>query len=411
MRLSIIGSNIEALTTAVVMASLGHDVSWRVDKTELNDLLAHYAFEHQLIALWQLYRHQGGIGIVNAPSQKEDRVYWLFVDGMTDAELDAAPSYAQVTSQIVLSGSAQVGDMEALAQRFDSKAVFFIPFVFLRDGASFSSMLTPSLLLIGEKTTGSVAQLELISPLVKNAQQFATSSIKNTEFSRTSIMAMLASRLSFMNEMSRLADALTVDINVVKNMMGLDGRIGGTYLSPSWGFGGQTLPHALELLQDDFAAASIRTELISAVSSINQDQKELIFRKFWRYFDSFIAGKSVLIWGAGYKAGSGRTLNSAIHPLLSLLWQHDVATWVYDPQAASELESLYGDACQLITNPYEKLTTVDALFILNWPDVSKPDVERLAQHSIPVFDAQNLLSNEEVAQLQGYYAGIGRGQA
>lgn len=410
--LYIYGCNIEALSSAVVMASFGHKVSWHVSKDSLNALLTHVHFEHQLIALWQLYIQQERIHVLSEHvDQQPDQYNWVFVNGLDEPAEQIVQNFTDACT-LILSGSMQQGKLDALAKTAKTERVFYIPFVFLRDGASFSSMLSPSLLLIGEKTLNTYQSLGFISPLIKHAGKVAVSSIKNTEFARSSIMAMLASRLSFMNEMSRLADSLDVDMNVVKHMMGLDSRIGPTYLNPSWGFGGFTLPNELKLLQHSFENQNISTDLVRAITAINEDQKELIFRKFWQYFDSYIQGKKVVVWGAGYKAGSGRTLNSAIHPLLALLWNYDVETYVYDTHAAIELTEYYPEkiqtVCHLVDDAYSKLSEVDAVFIINWPDVAQVDITALANANVPVFDGQNLLTNGQIQQLNNHYVGIGR---
>lgn len=409
--IQIFGNNIEALSSAVVMASLGHDVCLSCEDNELNNLLKQHAFEHQLVALWELYTAQRKIH-VNTQRNPNSGLYWLFLDTLSPSDRDGLLDQLPKDAQVVLSGTCPLGDISKYAHELPQTHVFYIPFVFLKDGASFVSMLNPHVFLVGEKTQNTYQHLSQFAPLIKQAGKFAVSTIKNTEFARSSIMAMLASRLSFMNEMSRLADASSVDMVVVRRMMGLDSRIGNTYLNPSWGFGGHTLPKALELLQEDFKNSGIETSLIHAIASINEDQKELIFRKFWQYFDSYVSGKKVLIWGAGYKAGSGRTLNSAIHPLLNLLWHYDIATYVYDNNARAELSQKYDlDQCQMVDNAHDKLADVDALFIISWPDATPPDISYLSQVDVPVFDAQNLLSNTQIAQLKGFYTGIGRSKS
>ena len=233
--------------------------------------------------------------------------------------------------------------------------------------------------------------------------------IKTVEFARAGIMAMLATRLSFVNEMARLADASGVDMTTVQTVMGLDKRIGKDYLSAGWGFGGQTLPTEVELLDQFFKQNQVQSHLLSTVSQINEDQKELIFRKFWRYFDGFIDGKSVMIWGAGYRTNTGRTTNGAIHPLLKLLWSYGIKTSIYAPNAGFELTQIYGDEplFGLCDDAYD-LAGRDALFILNWSEVVLPTIEQLNQFGLPIFDAKNILNNQLVAQYAGDYHGIGR---
>jgi len=223
-------------------------------------------------------------------------------------------------------------------------------------------------------------------------------------------MSMLATRVSFMNEWSRLADQQGVDILEVANIMGLDTRIGSSYLKAGWGFGGQTLPAEISALQQTLQNTQVEHRLMQAVNIINDDQKELIFRKFWQHFDGAIENKQVSIWGASYKAGSGRTSASAIHPLLRLLWSYNITTHIYALEAQSELASLYPDQplLQFIDSATDKLADSDALFVLSWPSTKRLPISAINEVVVPVFDAQNAFAKTQVAALVGTYQGIGR---
>ena len=149
---------------------------------------------------------------------------------------------------------------------------------------------------------------------------------------------------------------------------------------------------------------------MQAVSLINDDQKELIFRKFWQYFDGAIEHKQVSIWGASYKSGSGRTSEAAIHPLLRLLWSYNITTHVYALEAESELATLYPDQplLKFISTPTQQLIDSDALFILSWPDTKRLPINAINEVVVPVFDAQNAFSKTQIQSLTGDYQGIGR---
>ena len=192
--------------------------------------------------------------------------------------------------------------------------------------------------------------------------------------------------------------------------MGLDEGVGSSYLQAGWGFGGHTLPAELSMLQQSSHEQSLALPLLQSVIHINEDQKELIFRKFWQYFDGFIDNKTVMIWGGSYKAGSGRTAGSAIHPLLALLWSYNIRTLVYSDKAQTELAALYGQQplLQLIDTPYQQIDKAQALFIISWLPEEQLNISLLNQQAIPVFDAQNILTSVQIDSLVGAYMGIGR---
>ncbi|WP_350561930.1 UDP-glucose/GDP-mannose dehydrogenase family protein [Psychrobacter sp. CAL346-MNA-CIBAN-0220] len=427
----LIGHGIEAITSAVVLASLGQTVHLYADSTILEQQLQQCGFEHHLQALWQLYVQQQQIISKPLPESADKLIenyepsehgsstpvalYWLFLDSIksvwtNDSWLTAFNHSRQQAQPIILSGIEQLGQVAALAARLQRAWVYYVPFVFLQDGEAYSSMLTPSLWLLGEKTPDSSQYLTAVQPLMQHARASHHADIATIEFARSSIMAMLATRVSFMNEMSRLADSQQVDIQQVSRIMGLDARVGSSYLQAGWGFGGNTLPIELDKLQQSSQDNSVAMPLLQSVMHINKDQKELIFRKFWQYFDGFIDHKTVMIWGSTYKVGSGRTAGSAIHPLLELLWSYNISTLVYSPKAQVELNILYDQQrlFQLVTDPYAQLVDTQALFIMSWPLEGSLEISRVNNTAQPIFDAQNALTRPQIDALVGDYMGIGR---
>ncbi|WP_372829563.1 UDP-glucose/GDP-mannose dehydrogenase family protein [Psychrobacter maritimus] len=428
----LVGHSIEAITSAVVLASLGHAVHLYADKDILVQQLQQYGFEHHLQALWQMYDQQQQIVSYVLPKSADELIqryevandndekksvalYWLFLESMSsvwleDSWITAFNHSHQQALPLIMSGIKQLGAVAALSKRLQRAWVYYLPFVFLKDGDAYSSMLNPSLWLLGEKTPNSSYHLHMLQPLMQHARATHHADIATIEFARSSIMAMLATRVSFMNEMSRLADSHQVDIQQVSHIMGLDERVGSSYLQAGWGFGGNTLPTELLQLQQSSQAQSLAMPLLQSVIHINEDQKELIFRKFWQYFDGFIDNKTVMIWGGSYKAGSGRTAESAIHPLLALLWSYNIRTLVYSDKAQTELAALYKQQplLQLINNPYQQLNEAQAIFIISWLPENRLDIAKLNEQAMPIFDAQNALSRTQIDGLVGDYMGIGR---
>ena len=401
----LIGCTNESINTAIWLASLNKSVQLLADEGGVAHTLAGYKFDHQMSALWQMYVQTEQITVVKSPNTAA--YVWLFLDAQGVDEY--LPSLFDTTAQVILSGSVAIGDVANLANQFTTDHVCYAPFVFMKDGTGFGSLSSPDLVLIGEKHMGCHQSNALLLNLLARSEQRFIDDIGTIEFARSSIMAMLATRLSFMNEMARLADASGVDIKKVQSILSKDKRIGKDYLSAGWGFGGQTLPSEVALLDKFFQKKQVRSQLLSTVVNINEDQKELIFRKFWRYFDGFIDHKSVMIWGAGYRANTGLTVNSAIHPLLKLLWSYHIKTTIYAPNSGFELSQLYANQplMTLVDDPY-LLSNVDALFVLNWSGAIPPNLDKLNQFSMPIFDAKNVFSDKMIAKLTSDYQGIGR---
>ncbi|MGM8937185.1 UDP-glucose/GDP-mannose dehydrogenase family protein [Psychrobacter glaciei] len=430
----LVGHSIEAITSAVVLASLGQTVHLYADVAMLEQQLQQYSFEHHLQALWQMYEQQQiilskalpdssdtlikgyeSLSHDEADTQSIVALYWLFLDSIkpvwaADSWITAFNHSHQQALPVIMSGIEKLGIVSVLAQNLQRAWVYYVPFVFLQDGDAYSSMLNPALWLLGEKTANSSQHLEVLKPLMQHAHAAHYADIATIEFARSSIMAMLATRVSFMNEMSRLADSQQVDIKQVSRIMGLDERVGSSYLQAGWGFGGNTLPTELAKLQQSSVSHSLEMPLLQSVMHINEDQKELIFRKFWQYFDGFIDNKTVMVWGGSYKSGSGRTAGSAIHPLLALLWSYNIRTLVYSDKAQDELATLYQQQplLQLINTPYQQLNAAQAVFIVSWSPQDQLDIAKLNQQAMPVFDAQNVMTRSQIDSLVGDYLGIGR---
>ncbi|MFA9486773.1 UDP-glucose 6-dehydrogenase [Moraxella haemolytica] len=404
-QIQIIGINHESINTAIFLASHAWQVSILASQQQIDEVLMPYQFDRQLSLLWQFYVTDNKI-IIQA-DLKPTPYYWLFFDEHHDNDclnLDLNPS-----SQVILSGAKPLGFFDDFAERLATNWVYYVPFNFLKDGNNFNAFFHIELLLIGEKLQGSVDHSDVLASLIKNSDKHYFADIKTVELARASIIGMLATRLSFINEMARLADGVGVNIKQIETMMGLDKRIGSHYLKAGWGFGGKTLPNELAHLTQSFHDNGVDTSLLKAVADVNGDQKELIFRKFWQYFNGGIENKQVVIWGAGYRTNTPKTTGSAIHALLKLCWAYDIKTCVYAVNTADELKSLYGDQplFQLLSDPYT-LTTAHALFIINWSENELIDMGRLNNFTLPIFDAKNVFDDEQVLSYKGFYTGVGK---
>lgn len=398
----IIGVSHESINAAIWLASINKSVRVLAEEVAIDEVLSSYKFDHQMSALWHMYRQSGQITFAKSLSQAD--CIWLFVDGVTD---ELIWQLLPLPSPLIISGSKPIGQIAQIASKYTGD-VCYVPFIFLQDGQGFASISSPDLVLIGEKSAECHQKNAILLALLAKAERSYVADITTIEFARSSIMAMLATRLSFINEMARLADVSDVDILKVQQILGLDKRIGKDYLSAGWGFGGYTLPTETTILGQYFAKNQVASPLLNAVTQINDDQKELLFRKFWQYFDGFIDQKTVMIWGAGYRRGTGRTIGSAIHPLLKLLWSYGIKTHIYAPNAGFELGQMYRDE-PLFTlhNDAYALEGVDALFVLNWSDLLPVNLDKITNKQLPIFDGKNLFDEQMIAQLPNYQ-GVGR---
>ena len=412
----IIGNNAKAAAGAMALTHFGLSVTFYALSKSANEHIKRYQFDKTLCNQWQKSLDEGSLSyqvldnfLLTQPSFD---IYWVFLDQLTDCLQEEVLKYMEPqTCDVCLSGIVQIGRIENISKRLNTENVFYIPFVFLNEASVFLATIKPRLLLIGEKAENTAMKNLVCKTFMDSTSNFHLHTLKTIEFTRSCMMNLMASKLSLINELARLADHCSVDMLEVETLLKQDDRLGVGFLKAGWGYGGSTLPKETKILKKHLLGLNLSANIVDEVEYINSDQKELIFRKLWQYFDSHVANKSVMIWGAGYKEGTGRTKGSAIHAVLPLLWGHNAITTIYDPLAKNELSEEYSSDRRLnfANSPYESLEQVDAIIIINWSEEYRPDISVINKSQTPIFDAKNLLSKEEIQQLEGHYTGIGRG--
>jgi UDPglucose 6-dehydrogenase len=195
--------------------------------------------------------------------------------------------------------------------------------------------------------------------------------------------------------------------------MGADSRIGSTYLSPGVGFGGENFSHDILTLSSEVSKSGAKSRLLQQVLDINEQQKEILFRKLWNYYHSDLKNKVVAIWGASFKENTSSIHNSPIHAMLNALWAQGVRVKLHDPQALQEIYQQYGHREDLIlcTDAYDAVQDADVLCVITaWKQYFSPDYKKLQQlmrHPL-ILDGRNIYDPLYV-KAQGFaYGGVGR---
>lgn len=289
--------------------------------------------------------------------------------------------------------------------------------LFSREGTALTDFTKPSLLLVsGEAQGGAVRQvLELMRPFARQAAHVMVVPHTTAELIKMGINAMLATRISFINEMASLAEKLDVDIELVREGLAADPRIGGDYLEPGCGFGGPSFSEDLLSYANTIKEELDTSGLIDAVLAINESQREILFRKVWRFFHGQLSGLNIAIWGAAFKAGTASLENSVVHPLLHALWAQGCQTSVYDPMAGESLREMYGQQklLTIASSAINAIEKADALIVVTaWDEFWNPDFDILKEKMIRpvVFDGRNIYEPEAMAEQGFRYFAIGRGE-
>lgn len=285
----------------------------------------------------------------------------------------------------------------------------------VQQGSSLHSFKQMSQFIVGCDQDEIKPQLEeLLRPLISNPQHYLYMPILAAEFTKLSISGMLATRISYINDLAVVAEKLGIDIQDVRDGMAADPRIGTSYLSPGAGFGGDNFSHDILTLSNVVSTTGVKSRLLDQVWEINEQQKELLFRKLWKHFAGELKGKIVTIWGAAFKENTANIQQSPVHNMLNALWAQGVIVHLHDPQALDEIAAQYGERDDLVLHQdrYEALKGSHALCLLTaWKEYWSLDYNYMRtymQYGL-ILDGRNIYDPQYVQQQGFAYMGVGRG--
>jgi len=287
----------------------------------------------------------------------------------------------------------------------------------LREGRALSDFSRPDCIVVGCDNKNALSKVGgLFYPFNRVKNVIKSVSTREAEFACFAGHAMLATRLSFMNEMASLAERSYVDIEVVRECMGSDPRIGRDYLYPGCGYGGKALADNVSKIALELRERSDDLGLLETVAKINERQKDLIFRKIWKFFKGELKGKTVAVWGASFKPGSASIAGAPATSLIESLVVNLANVKVFDPLASATLIEYFGSSerVQVVESANETLEGADVLAICTeWKSFWSPDFIALKSNLKyqAIFDGRNILDPELVKQHGLRYFGIGRGES
>lgn len=286
---------------------------------------------------------------------------------------------------------------------------------FLKEGAAIADFMRPDRIVIGSEDAQAIELMkELYAPFNRNRDRIIVMDVRSAELTKYAANAMLATKISFMNEVARVAEAVGADIEKVRHGIGSDPRIGYHFIYAGCGYGGSCFPKDVRALTFTADEHGIDLNLIPAVTRVNNAQKSLLFDKMQRYFGESLRDKHIAIWGLAFKPNTDDLREAPSLMLLEALWKLGVTTTVYDPKAMSAMRSLYPSQPYLsyADKAIAACENADALVIAtDWREFNSPDFERLkSQLNAPIiFDGRNLFDPERLNRLGFRYFGVGRG--
>jgi UDPglucose 6-dehydrogenase len=283
---------------------------------------------------------------------------------------------------------------------------------FLKEGAAVEDFLKPERIVIGvdnDKTMETIKRLYM--PFVLNNHPILFMDIASAEITKYAANAMLATRISFINEIANLCDLLGADINYVRKGIGSDSRIGGKFIYPGTGYGGSCFPKDVKAIIKTADDIGYELNVIKAVEKANEYQKNVIFDKMSRFFKSNFKNKRIAIWGLSFKPKTDDIREASAIILIDKLLKAGATVKAYDPAAMQEVKKVLGDRIEYGSDPYDTVEEADAVALMTeWAEFHLPDFERLAEtmKGKVVFDGRNIYDPVELKKLGFLYFGIGR---
>jgi len=288
---------------------------------------------------------------------------------------------------------------------------------FLKEGAAIKDFMKPDRVVIGTDNPRTAELLRtLYDPFNRTRDRAIVMDVRSAELTKYAANAMLATKISFMNELANLAERLGADIEHVRAGIGSDSRIGYQFIYPGCGYGGSCFPKDVQALAASAAAVGYQPELLNAVESVNQRQKRTLFEKINHHFGGQLRGKVIAVWGLAFKPNTDDMREASSRVLMEALWDAGCRVRAYDPVAMQEAGRLYGgrEDLTLCKDASQALSGADALAIVTeWQEFRSPDFDTIkASLNTPViFDGRNLYDPLMLQRLGFSYYGIGRGES
>jgi UDPglucose 6-dehydrogenase len=283
---------------------------------------------------------------------------------------------------------------------------------FLKEGAAVDDFMKPDRVVVGVDSAAAAHVLEeLYAPFVRTGNPLIFMDIPSAEMTKYAANAMLATRISFMNQIAGLCEAVGADVTLVRKGIGSDRRIGPAFLFPGPGYGGSCFPKDVQALVQTGTARGVRLDILEAVEAANARQKQLLFEKLHKHFDGRLSKVEVAVWGLAFKAETDDVRESPALVVVEALLAAGAKVRVHDPAALQTARRHLGARVTYAAHAYDALAGADALAVLTeWREYRNPDfprIKRLLRRPL-IVDGRNLYDPERLAELGFTYDSIGR---
>lgn len=440
MRLTIFGSGYVGLVTGICLADKGHTMTFvDIDDNRINQLNQGCCpiYEPGLEAMLQDNLAAGRLIFTTQAETAINDTDILFIavgtppDENGAADLTYVRDVAQTIGQnlqnptiIVNKSTVPVGTADEVhtiigqqIQKHNRSIHYSVASVpeFLKEGSAVADCLRPERIIIGTDNPSAADKLyELFQVFCDDPQkQIILMQPRSAELTKYAANAMLATKISFMNEISQIAEQTGADIDEIRHGIGSDTRIGYKFINPGCGFGGSCFPKDIQALQHIADQHHYNPLLLKAVSQVNQQQKQILFNKLAFHFNEQLQGKTIAIWGLAFKPNTDDIRQASSRSLVERLWAHGTYVQAYDPQAMASFHAVYGERhdYKLVDTAYQALHQADALVIVTeWCEFKQADLNTIKNtlKDPLIIDGRNIFNPQTVRQYGLTYDSIGR---
>jgi UDPglucose 6-dehydrogenase len=435
MHVAVIGSGYVGLVAGACLAETGNDVTCvdvdadKIARLQRNEIPI---YEPGLEPMVKRNQDEGRLTFTTdlGSAVRSSRVIFIAVgtppgeDGSADLKhvLGVARAVGQHMNEpkiIVTKSTVPVGTAERVRSAVRTETD--IPFSvcsnpeFLKEGAAIEDFMKPDRVVIGiDNDEAKEIMGELYAPFTRQGgNRILFMDIASAEVTKYAANAMLATRISFMNQMALFCELVGADVNNVRLGIGSDQRIGRAFLYPGPGYGGSCFPKDVKALIRTSEDLGLSLDVLKAVEQVNECQKQVVLQKTLRYLGQDLTGKSVGVWGLAFKAETDDMRESPAIPVIEGLLDAGARVQTHDPKATDSARMIFGDRVMYAADPYSAAHGVDALLVMTeWLVYRNPDFERMRKlvRRPLLIDGRNLYDPDRMAALGFEYHGIGRGR-
>lgn len=436
MKITVVGTGYVGLVTGTCFAEVGVDVTCvDIDEKKIENLnkgiLPIYEPGLEEMVLRNTQKKRLHFSTSLEESIKDAEVAFIAVgtppdeDGSADLKYVLAVAagigkYMQKPLVVVTKSTVPVTTAEkvrkALQTELDkrgSKIDFYVASnpEFLKEGAAIEDFMKPDRIVVGtDRQEAEEIMRKLYKPFLLNGHPIIFMDIPSAEMTKYAANAMLATKISFMNDVANLCEIMGADVNMVRKGIGSDGRIGHKFIYPGVGYGGSCFPKDVKALIKTAKEHKYTMRILNAVEEVNELQKEVLFNKVRTHFNNNLKGKTFALWGLSFKPKTDDMREAPSLVIIEKLLKAGASVIAYDPVAMHEAQRMIGDTISYSTDMYDTLNGADALLIVTeWPEFRSPDFEELSKRlsNKVIFDGRNIFDYNDMKQLGYDYYCIG----